>query len=279
MTHDVDRTRKTYQYLTGFAKSLMKGKIGDALYHMTPPIKKEPYWNIYDIAALEDSYGVRSTFFMLDESIRFNPFKPSTFALAVGRYDLFEPKIQEAVRYLDANGWEIGVHGSFLSYNNKELLGREKQRLESILGHPVKGTRQHHLNMDDTTWKIHEELGFVYDTSWGSNYDIGFVDGKIKPFQPNGTAFTVFPMAVMDVTFMPAADKWEQYEALLDEVDRNDAVLVVNFHHRVYNDREYPGYKAAYQRIIETALKRNAEFAPLIRFYDHYAPKQSNQPS
>ena len=270
LTHDVDRTQKTYQYLTGFVKGLRKGNFSEALYHITPQ-KKEPYWNIYDIAKLEDSYGLRSTFFILDESIKFNPLKPSTFALAVGRYDMFEPKIQDALRYLDKNGWEIGLHGSFLSYNNKELLGREKSRLESIIGHPVLGTRQHHLNMDDTTWKIHEELGFLYDSTWGSNYDIGFVDGKIKPFHPHGNKFTVFPLSLMDVCFMPIQNKWERFEKLLDEVEQNDAILVVNYHHRVYNEKEYPGYKASYIRIIESALKRNAEIAPLIKFYNKLA--------
>lgn len=269
LTHDVDRTKKTYQYFSGFVKNLLKANFTDALYHMTPQLKKEPYWNIYDIAKLEDSFGLRSTFFILDESIRFNPLKPSTFALAVGRYDMFEPKIQEAIKYLDSNGWEIGLHGSFLSYNNIDLLRKEKLRLESIVGHPVLGTRQHHLNLDKTTWKMHEELGFLYDSTWGSNYEIGFVDGKIKPFQPNGTKFTVFPLSLMDVCFMPTPNKWDKFLELLDEVEANDAILVVNFHHRVYNEREYPGFKSAYIRIIETALKRNAEIAPMINFYNN----------
>lgn len=268
LTHDVDRTQKTYQYFSGFAKSLLRANLSDALYHITSPLKKEPYWCFYDIADLEKSFGLRSTFFILDESIRFNPLKPSTFALAVGRYDMFEPKIQEAIKYLDSNGWEIGLHGSFLSYNNKMLLGKEKSRLESIVGHTVVGTRQHHLNLDDTTWKIQEELGFLYDSTLGSNYDIGFVDERINPFHPNRTKFTVFPLSLMDVCFMPIKAKWERFNVLLDEVEEKDAVLVVNFHHRVYNDREYPGYKAAYIRIIETALKRNAEIAPLINFYN-----------
>ncbi len=269
LTHDVDRTKKTYQYFTQFLKNIRTGNFSDALYHLTPQFKKEPYWNIYDIAALEDSYNLRSTFFMLDESIRYNIFKPKTFVLAVGRYNMFEPKIKEAILYLDSKGWEIGLHGSFLSYNNKELLGREKSRLESIIGHPVIGTRQHHLNMDETTWKIQEELGFKYDSTWGFNNNIGIKEGKIKPFYPNQTKFTVFPLTVMDVCFMRMKEKerWNKFHQLLDIIEENDAIMVINFHHRVYNEKEYPGYKAAYIKIIETALKRNAEIGPLINFF------------
>ncbi|HRG36966.1 MAG TPA: polysaccharide deacetylase family protein [Bacteroidia bacterium] len=271
LSHDVDRTKKSYQYLTGFLKSISKGDMSNALYNMRRPKDKEPYWNVYDIAALEDSYGVRSTFFMLDESIKFNPFKPKTFVLAKGRYDLFEPKIQEAIRYLDKNGWEIGLHGSYLSYNNKALLAKEKARLESIVGHPVIGTRQHHLNMDDTTWKIHEELGFEYDSTWGFNDDIGIKEGRIMPFHPNNSKFVVFPMTVMDMCFMRLpSNRWDKFHKVLDEIEENNAVMVVNYHHRVYDEREYPGFKQSYARIIETVLKRNGKIGPLIDFYNAY---------
>ena len=269
LSHDVDRTKKSYQYFTHFFKSVRTGDISNAIYHMTPQLKKEPYWNVYDIAALEDSYGLRSTFFILDESIKYNPFKPETFVLAVGRYNMFEPKIKEAILYLDSKGWEIGLHGSFLSYNNKELLAREKSRLESIIGHKVIGTRQHHLNMDETTWKIQEELGFKYDSTWGFNNDIGIKEGKIKPFYPNQTKFVVFPLMVMDVCFMRISEKerWERFYKLMDEIEEHDAIMVINFHHRVYNEREYPGYKAAYIRMIEAALKRKAEIGPMVKFF------------
>jgi hypothetical protein len=270
LTHDVDRTKKTYQYLTRFLKSIKTGNFVDALYHITPQLKKEPYWDIYDIANLEDSYGLRSTFFILDESIRFNPFNPETFPLAVGRYNMFEPKIKEAILYLDSRGWEIGLHGSFLSYNNKELLGREKARLESIVGHSVIGTRQHHLNLDDTTWKIQEELGLKYDSTWGDNYDIGIKEGKIRPFYPNQTRFTVFPLTIMDSSFMPLGEKekWNRVYQLMDIIEENEGVMVINFHNCVFNEREFPGYKTAYVKIIEAAIKRNAKIGPLVDFFN-----------
>jgi hypothetical protein len=275
LTHDVDRTEKSYQYVSGFLKAVSKGDIPKALYHMKRPKDKEPYWNIYDIAALEESYGLKSTFFMLDETIRFNPLKPKTFVLAYGRYDPFEPKIQEAIRYLDSKGWEIGVHGSYLSYNNKALLGREKQRLESIVGHPIVGTRQHHLNLDENTWKIQEELGFIYDSTWGFNNDIGIKEGRIMPFYPNNTKFVVFPLTVMDVCFMKIENRWDKFHKVLDEIEEKNAIMVVNYHHRVYDEREYPGYKSSYIRIIETALKRNAKIGPMIDFYNELSSQKT----
>lgn len=276
LTHDVDRTKKSYQYYTYFAKSFLKGKLSEAFYHLKRPgaNEPEPYWQFYNIAELENSYGLRSTFYMLDESIRFNPLKLSTFALAKGRYDLFEPKIQEAVRYLDKNGWEIGLHGSYLSYKDKQLLGKEKSRLESIIGHPVIGTRQHYLNMDSNTWKIQEELGFEYDSTWGFTKDIGIKEGHIKPFHPNKSPFVIFPLTAMDICFMSIPNRWDRFFELLDKVEKENGIFVINWHHRVFNEKEYPGFRAAYCRIIEESLKRNARIGPLIDFYKEY--KQNN---
>ncbi len=275
LTHDVDRTKKSYQYYTYFAKNLIKGRLAQAFHHLKRPSKgePEPYWQFYNIAELENSYGLRSTFYMLDESIRFNPLKLSTFALAKGRYNLFEPKIQEAVRYLDKNGWEIGLHGSYLSYKSKALLGKEKSRLESIVGHPVIGTRQHYLNLDENTWKIQEELGFEYDSTWGFTRGIGIREGRILPFHPNNNKFVVFPLTIMDICFMEIPDRWERFEEILDQVEKADAILVVNWHHRVFNEQEYPGYREAYKKIIEKSLQRKAKIGPLIDFYKAYKNK------
>ncbi len=275
LTHDVDRTKKSYQYYTYFAKNFLKGKFTEALGHLKRPSANEPdpYWQFYNIAELEDSYGLRSTFYMLDESIRFNPLKLSTFPLAKGRYDLFEPKIQEAVRYLDKNGWEIGLHGSYLSYNDKALLAKEKSRLESIVGHPVIGTRQHYLNLADSTWKIHEELGFEYDSTWGFTRDIGIKEGRILPFHPNNSKFVVFPLTIMDICFMEVSNRWERFSEILDQVEKADAILVINWHHRVFSEEEYPGYREAYKTIIEKSLERNAKIGPLIDFYKLYKSK------
>lgn len=267
LTHDVDRIKKHYQYFTYPLKALLKGDIKTALYHYASCFHAEPYWNFPDIIKIEEEYGVRSTFFILDETIPFKLFDKKNWQLSLGRYKISNPKLREAVQFLDKNGWEIGVHGSYLSYNNEELLKKEKQNIEEIIGHEIIGSRQHYLNWDETTWNIHKACGFKYDSTWGLSEDIGFREHKIKPFKPFNDYFTEIPLIVMDVPFIPKADKWERIVEIINKVEEEDGIFVINWHQRVYKEKEFPGYLSSYHRIIKMCKDRGAEFKTMGEFY------------
>ncbi|RLD74987.1 MAG: hypothetical protein DRJ10_16090, partial [Bacteroidetes bacterium] len=129
LSHDVDRTKKQYQYFTYFAKYLLKGNLKRALYHFTSIFTKEPYWNFPEIIQIEQEQDVKSTFFFLDESIPFKLFDKKNWQLSLGRYNVNQKKIENIIRWLDKNNWEIGVHGSYCSYNNEKLLKKEKENI------------------------------------------------------------------------------------------------------------------------------------------------------
>ena len=180
LSHDVDRISKHYQYFTYFLKNFLKADFKKAAYHFASFFKEEPYWNFPEIIKVEESLNVKSTFFILDETIPFKLFDKSNWQLSLGRYKLHNKKLVETIKYLDKEGWEIGVHGSYNSFNNKELLQKEKSRIEAIVEHEIIGIRQHYLNWDKNTWQIQKELGFKYDSTWGVTEGIGLKEGKIK---------------------------------------------------------------------------------------------------
>lgn len=272
LSHDVDRTYKSYQFLTKALKSLFSGKIKQAMYHKFSVFLKNPYWNFDRIIAIEQSYGVKSTFFFLDESIGFRPFTPTNWGLSLGKYKIDSPKIADEVRWLDDNGWEVGVHGSYCSYNSSHLLEREKKRLEDILGHEVIGIRQHFLNISEETWRLQYAAGFGYDASFGFTRDIGFRENRFQPFFPleGNEEFLVIPMALMDECLMNKNNIREQYLELIDQAVKNDGVLVLNWHQRIFNEREFPGYSRVYEEIIQECQKRNARFAQLGEIYREF---------
>ena len=263
LSHDVDRVYKTYQYATHLAKAALSGKLNKMLYQILSLFKKNPYWTFDEIIRIENKFDVKSTFFFLNESIRFNPFSVLNWKLSLGRYDIESRKIVEIVRWLDKNGWEIGVHGSYNSYKDEHLLLKEKMVLERIVGHPVLGVRQHYLNLNNRTFSIQQKCGFKYDSSWGFTNDIGFKDSRYLPFNPFECEFKVIPLTLMDSCFMTKAEKWKQYERLLDQCESSGAVMVINFHNHVFTKYEFSGYHEAYIQLIERALERKAKFITL----------------
>lgn len=277
LSHDVDRTRKHYQYLSYLAKSLIRKDFENAKYQMQSFLsKKEPYWNFPEIIRIEEDLGVKSTFFFLDESIPFRLFDKKNWQLSLGRYNIREKKIMEIMQYLDKNGWEIGVHGSYLSYNNENLLEKEKNNIEDIIGHNVIGTRQHYLNRDDSTWKIHKKLGFKYDSTWGLTRSFGFKDDKILPFKPFNDDFVVIPLIIMDTPFIESKEHWKKYQNLVNKIEHHNGILVINWHQRVFNQKEFPFYKDAYVRIIEDCKSRNAKFSTLAELYNEISENENN---
>lgn len=262
LTHDVDRVRKTYQYFTHTAKYLLHGQVKRAIKSLAKLFAKEsPYWGFDEVIRIENQYGVKSTFFFLDESTKIRPWSPKSFKLAAGRYKVTEKKVANIMRYLDQNGWEVGVHGSYYSYNNINLLKKEKQLIESVIGHSVSGIRQHYLNWNEQTWHYQSQAGFQYDSTWGFTRDIGFKEGHIKPFKPlQDKTLVEIPMTIMDSCFEADIERWDKLELFIKEIDKQDACLVINFHTNNFDEIDFPNYKSNYIRLIETLQQRAARF-------------------
>ena len=273
LTHDVDRIHKTFQYLTHDVRTLRIGKLRTIING------KRPYWQFDQIMELEGKYGIRSTFFFLQESIPFNLLNPKNWKLSLGRYSLLNPEVKRIIRELDENGWEIGLHGSYNSYKDINLLKNEKAIIEDILGNKVIGVRQHYLNLDiPKTWQLQREAGFDYDASFGKKRDIGYRDNRYYPFKDNASNMYVIPLALMEGYLFSKAKNnietaWLFTKELMDEAERNNAVFSVLWHQRMFNEEEFPGYKLVYEKIIKEAKARGAEFLTCRQIYERYSNK------
>lgn len=270
LTHDIDRIDKTYQY---FTKPLRALKVRDFDLFFKRLFSflyvRKPYWGFNYIIEIENQFHVKSTLFFLNESVPFSLFQPSNWKLSMGRYTFQDKRIIDIIKYLDHNGWEIGLHGSYWSYKNHELLKIEKEGLEYILGHPVSGIRQHYLNWEEHTWEIHEKLGFEYDSSWGYRKNIGFKDNKIVPFFPvPGSLFCEIPLVIMDYPFVLIKNKWSRFENICDECESKNAFLVINYHNANLDPLDHPGVMDDYIEIIERLKKRGARFLTMKQAYE-----------
>ena len=270
LTHDVDEIRKTYQYFTQAVRGIRVRKLSKVIYQLSSfftdrILGRNPYWTFEDIMKLEEKLGVRSTFYFLKETAKVNIFKPSTWHHYARKYDFKESEVANIIRKLSSNGWEIGLHGSYESYQDKEKLKYEKAELESVLGKKVSGIRQHHLNLKiPETWEYQEEAGFEYDTSLGfkGGKRIGFRWGTCFPFHPfnNGKMMSILeiPVTIMDISIAPDRNGWKRCLEIIDTVEGYGGVLTLLWHHTVFNEKEHPGMRELYERIINTCREKNA---------------------
>ncbi|MBL4655120.1 MAG: hypothetical protein JKY33_04790 [Bacteroidia bacterium] len=271
VTHDVDRVRKTFHYLTKSIKAIKRVSFNDLAYQIKSLFfKEDPFWNFEDILAIEEKFKIKSTFYFLNETIPFNLLSIKNWYLSLGRYNTDEPKIQNMIKFLHQEQYEIGVHGSYNSYNDLNLLVSEKKKLEKIIDENIIGIRQHHLNFDKNTWKIQQEAGFKYDSTWGLNSEFGFKDNKYEPFKPLENDFTVFPMVIMDSPFCNSTNKWEALDQLIKTAETRNSIIVLNWHPDNFNDREFPYYRTDFINIIEKLCDRGAEFDTLKNYFQEY---------
>ncbi len=115
---------------------------------------KNPYYNFPEIMEIEESLGIKSSFFF--RTIYEN-----------GNYLDYEDEINT----LNKGGWEIGLHldpHNTLDFNK---IKDEKETLESLTKNPILGNRVHYLNYDSNLPSKLKKLGFVYDSSFRNSKD------------------------------------------------------------------------------------------------------------
>ena len=287
LTHDVDRVYQTFQA----PYDALRTRSIEPIRSMRAD--ERPYWQFETVMALEESLGVRSSWYVLQEKRLFDALAPHrwldprAWVRFFGRYDLGDPEIAEALCDLDRGGWEVGLHGSYESGEDLDRLRSESDRLEAVLGHPVRGGRQHYLRAAiPETWHHYRTLGLGYDASLGSRTTVGF-GGLYDVVRPFDDDFLVFPLSVMDTVLFGAARStsaaWQTCRQLLGEARANGAVMTVCWHPRHFNEDRFPGFRSVYERLVRKALAMGAWVGPCGRWRDHVvdrpAPRVTRPPA
>ena len=256
LTHDVDEIRKTYQFVTRSARFIMRRDFGSLIREIIALVDKlrgkDPYWTFDRIMEIEDRLGVRSSFYFLREKGKVKLRRRKSWRNIGRRYEFTD--VEDVMKNLVDGGWDVGLHGSFDSYMDENLLKSEKEELEKVLGDRIVGIRQHNLNLSiPKTWRIQERLGFEYDTTLGSNKDLSFRWGTCFPFYPiDNCRFSKvlqIPLIVEDIVLMRKERPWNELLRMIEIVKRHGGVLTILWHHSVFG-RDYPGWDEIYEKLI-----------------------------
>lgn len=244
-------------FLSGFFVPLAKVGL------MTDPVEQ----SFKLMLGIERKHAVRSTLYFITKS-RYPGRRPNGQKAPSNRAAYYRlESLRVMLRRLQAQGWEIGVHG-IDSYCDIEAARREFQTMSNILGHREIGHRSHWLySKGHRSYNILRDAGFAYDASYGSNSDIGWPGGKIWPFRPFAShGFAVLPLAVQDGALLcpsnqglRADEAWNRISELIREAKQRGGILTVLWHTHSFSAPRYWG--PIYERAV---LQAKADGAPIV---------------
>ncbi|HEY3219385.1 MAG TPA: hypothetical protein VGJ80_01515 [Gemmatimonadales bacterium] len=144
----------------------------------------------------EANAHIRSTWFILCGT-------PTLGTMRAGdlTYRPESTKARGILAQVRAIGHEIGLHGSFATLEHNAVFSEQRQRLEAIVGPPVRGIRQHYVRIHPgVTEHAMAAAGFVYDTTFGFPDRNGFRLG-VADVMPRWDAVANKPITLDEVPF------------------------------------------------------------------------------
>ena len=136
---------------------------------------KDPWNKFEEWIKIESELGVRSTFYFI-------PFKDipgiDSPKIIAGKYELDKDLINRLIK----DGFEVGVHG-IDNWRDQKRAREEFKKLSEFTNLDV-GNRTHFLLRNEDTWKILDACGYMYDSTFGYNDDVGFRAGTLQVYKP-----------------------------------------------------------------------------------------------
>lgn len=221
-----------------------------------------PYWQFEKIIKLEKGYNFKSTFFFCTE--KKHNFDPN--------YSLKEKRIVNVIKFIVKEGYEIGLHLSYLSYDNEKMMETEKRELNNIIDDKI-GVRTHFLRFRvPNTWVFEDKSGFYYDSSLGYSNHTGYRSGFCWPYNPYAISsekelrLFELPLSVMDSALFEEhktpKDAFNALKKMFQNVQKFNGVIVMNWHQRVFNEKYFNGWSFVYEKCLDYFQEKKAFVGP-----------------
>lgn len=288
LTHDIDfiriRDHKFDHTMFGFLYRATLGTLMDVikkkrtwkeLYQNWVAVLKLPmvYLNIADdfwfkfdrYMELEERVKARSTFFFIPFKKRMGDKVTGKGAkMRAAKYDVTD--IQDTVKKLVNKGFEVGIHG-IDSWHDTGCARTEKARIADISGKTDVGIRMHWLCFNQDTYRILDEAGFIYDSTFGYNDAVGYRAGTSQVFKPSGVNNILeLPLSIQDTALfnpkhmsLTKDEAWHLAEDLITKTAENGGVLTILWHDRSLSPERL--YEDFYIKLLAELKNKKVWFA------------------
>lgn len=218
----------------------------------------DPYIRgIEDLINISKKYSLRSEFYFMG-------LKKGDYDC---RYDIFIPEVQYCLSLIEKDEMCVGIHGGYFSYDNHEILKKEINNFNSVLGKTICIGRQHYLRFDiNKSINIWEECGICRDSSLGFAEHEGFRCGTCHDYYlfdlKNDRISTVMerPLIIMEQTLFTYQNYTvsEAYDSMIKLYKRcmsAEGNFVILWHN-TSTDRDFRElFKKVYCRFIENVCE------------------------
>ena len=199
-------------------------------------------------------------------------FRPIYFVLMAdyGSYDKnipYQNKYFRDIVKLLADYADVGIHTSYASNDNPELLKIEVQRLSELLNREIQRSRQHFLRLEiPATYHNLLRLDIYNDYTMGFASQPGFRAGICDSFpfydidMEAETPLMIHPFMIMEGTLadylrLSSEEAFEHIRRLIDEVKAVDGTFISLWHNESLGGQgQWAGWPEVYEKMIEYAL-------------------------
>ncbi|MDI1233868.1 MAG: polysaccharide deacetylase family protein [bacterium] len=199
----------------------------------------------------------------------------ANYFIQVGKNGAYDKNInphnkafQTLLKRMVKEGHEVGLHPSYQSFGEEEIIQKEKQLLERIIERPVIQSRQHYLRFSlPSTYLDLVQLGIKKEFSMGYSEVPGYRASTSKPFfwydleMENMTELEIIPFSMMDVAFKEfmrmTIDETLQYsDALREQIIKVNGSFSFVFHNESLSDLEgWKGWRTVFEKWLTNEHK------------------------
>jgi peptidoglycan/xylan/chitin deacetylase (PgdA/CDA1 family) len=246
--------------------------------------RRPQYCYFEPLLSIEKQYGFRSTFFFfpnMASRYHYLDFENYNYNDRVN----FQGQmitIAELRREIDRRGWEIGLHGTYFSFDDAEELKRQKEQLEYALQKEILSIRQHILHFNITkTPRAQSQAGFKYDSTFGSNRMIGFRNGLAFPFyhydlrDDSPLPLLQLPLHIQDFALLSPLGlglsprlALVRAQEMIDKVEATGGLITLLWHPDKIDLRRFPGWLWVYEELLRYIAQKEAWVAPIREIGD-----------
>ena len=214
--------------------------------------KKDPFDTFQRILDFKKEHKVNTLFFFLvgdyttyDKNVSFSNSKFKSLVKSVGDYA------------------KIGLHPSYFTPKDFNLLKKEKQRLEQIVNTPITFSRQHYLRLSiPETYQNLIDVDIIDDYTMGYAKLPGFRASTCTPFYFYDLDFEIqtplklFPFAFMDGTLkdymnLSNEEAMEKILELKKEVQQVNGTFISLFHNETFSENDrWRGWTEIYKKTV-----------------------------